>query len=352
MLLTGRTKTEITIETPKGPSYTARLLDIRRGEKRVSCAVEKDGGDDPDITTGAHIYAEVSLLEDGEGNIVIDGGIGVGRVTRPGLDQPVGSAAINRMPREMIEREVRQICEMTDYPGSLRVEICVPEGVRLAEKTFNPRLGIVGGISILGTSGIVEPMSSRAVIDTIFVELRQRREEGFDHVVVSPGNYGLEFVRETYGYDLDKSIKCSNYIGETLDMALELGFSRLLLAGHVGKLIKVAGGIMNTHSREADCRMELLAAFAAREGLENELLNHILGCAVTEEALGLIRDAGKLQPVMDRAMERICYYLQRRVKGQMRTDCIVYANAFGELARSREVEQWFTLLGQEQARQT
>lgn len=257
MLLTGKRKNEITIETPKGISYTAQLVDINRNENEVSCAVKKDGGDDPDITTGAYIYAKVSYRESSGQKIEIDGGTGVGRVTKPGLDQPVGNAAINHVPRQMIEKEVMQVCRLVDYQGSLRIEISVPDGEKLAGQTFNPRLGIAGGISILGTSGIVEPMSNQAIIDTIRIELNQRRIQGFDYVAVSPGNYGLDFMKKTYGYDLDRSVKCSNFIGDTIDMAVELGFQKLLLTGHIGKLIKVAGGIMNTHSKEADCRMEL-----------------------------------------------------------------------------------------------
>ena len=212
MLLTGKLKTEITIETPKGIPYTAQLVDICRKEKEVSCAVEKDGGDDPDITTGAYIYAKVSYGESTEQKIEIDGGAGVGRVTKPGLNQPVGSAAINHVPREMIEKEVLQVCQLVDYKGSLQIEISVPDGEKLAQQTFNPRLGIVGGISILGTSGMVEPMSNQAILDTIRIELNQRRVQGFDYVAVSPGNYGLDFMKKNYGYDLDRSVKCSNFI--------------------------------------------------------------------------------------------------------------------------------------------
>lgn len=357
MLLTGQVKREITIETPKGILYRAQILDIHRGEKEVSCAVEKDGGDDPDITTGAWIYAKVFFIkadgygEGGEGRgqeIVIDGGKGVGRVTRPGLDQPVGNAAINRVPREMIRKEVLEVCGAADYKGSLAVEISVPEGEGLCGKTFNPRLGIVGGISILGTSGIVEPMSSQAILDTIRVELRQRREEGFDYVAVSPGNYGLDFMRRQYGYDLDQSVKCSNFIGATIDMAVELGFRKMLLTGHIGKLIKVAGGIMNTHSREADCRMELLTAFSVREQVEERLVRKILDCATTEEAIPILEESGKLRPVMERIAERVCEHMERRSGERLETDCILYANGFGELAKSREAEKWFTLLGREQ----
>lgn len=354
MLLTGRRKESITIETPKGILYHADILDIRRKEREVVCAVEKDGGDDPDITTGAWIYAKVSYgereheTENGRLEIVIEGGRGVGRVTRKGLDQPVGNAAINHVPREMIYKEVLEVCREVDYQGGLHIEIFVPDGERLAEKTFNPRLGIEGGISILGTSGIVEPMSSQAILDTIQIELRQRREEGFDYVAVSPGNYGLDFMRRAYGYDLDRSVKCSNFIGKTIDMAVEMGFQRMLLTGHIGKLIKVAGGIMNIHSKEADCRMELLAAFAAAEQAELAQINRILACVTTEEAIPILAESGRQKAVMDRTAKRVCYYMENRAGGKLKADCILYANEWGELAKSEGVEKWFILLGREQ----
>lgn len=354
MLLTGKKKTEITIETPKGIPCRTQILDIRRAEHEVSCAVEKDGGDDPDITTGAWIYAKVSYGSRGSSNeekrIIIEGGKGVGRVTRPGLDQSVGMPAINRVPRQMIRKEVLEVCRLADYRGCLRVEISVPKGEMLSGQTFNPRLGIVGGISILGTTGIVEPMSSRALLDTILAELRQRRAEGFDYAAVSPGNYGLDFMKNHYGYDLDRSVKCSNFIGETIDMAVKLGFQKMLLTGHIGKLIKVAGGIMNTHSKEADSRMELLTAFAVRERIGSGQACRILECAVTEEALHILEENGILSAVMEYAAERICFYMEKRAGGRLKADCILYSNEFGELAKSKGAEEWFILLGQEQGR--
>lgn len=343
MLLSGTEKQEITIETPKGISYHARLTDIQREELWVKCAVIKDGGDDPDITTGAHIFARVAYGKKGETGIEIDGGIGVGRVTKPGLDQPVGNAAINHVPREMIVREVGEVCHFFDYTGQLRVKISVPEGEKLAEQTFNPRLGITGGISILGTSGIVEPMSSQALLDTIRVELNQRRVEGHDSVIISPGNYGMDFMKKAYHYDLDQSVKCSNFIGDTIDMAADMGFKRLLLAGHIGKLVKVAGGIMNTHSREADCRIELLAAFSFRAGVEPHYIHKLFECVTTEEAVQILKKSGKLYSVMKSIVERICYYMEKRSKGKLNVDCIIYTNELGELAKSEGAEKWFIL---------
>ena len=338
MLLTGREKNEITITTPKGILYHAKVEEISCAEYSVRCAVRKDGGDDPDITTGTLIFAEVSVQEEvreqGEPRILIAGGAGVGTVTRPGLDQPVGSAAINHVPREMITREVEEVCALTDYAGSLLVEISVQGGENLAQKTFNPRLGIVGGISILGTTGIVEPMSSQALLDTIYVELKQKREEGYRFVAISPGNYGLEYMKRAYGFDLDRSVKCSNFIGKTMDMAVELGFEAVLLTGHIGKLVKLSGGIMDTHSREADARMELLMAAAYRAGCAPDTLGKILDCLVTEEALAYIAQDGCLSATMELLMKKILFYLKKRVKEELRVECILYANGYGELARS------------------
>ena len=337
MLLTGKTKTDITVETPSGRIFKAAILDIKRSENSVSCAVRKTAGDDPDITDGALIYSEVSIRESG---FSIDGGKGVGRVTRPGLDQPVGAAAINRVPWEMIEKKVSEVCSFTGYSGGLKIIISVPEGERLAEKTFNPKLGIAGGISILGTSGIVEPMSERAFIETIRLELRQKRAEGERRAVISPGNYGREFMKKSYGFDLDRSVKCGNFIGLTVDMAKEEGFAELLLVGHIGKLIKVAGGIMNTHSREADCRMEILASLGLLCGADGGTARSILRCALTDEAVEILDEAGIKQAVMDMAVERICGNLERRTE-KMKIECMMFSNKFGELGKSREAEKWF-----------
>lgn len=364
MLLTGKEKTEIFIQTPKGIPYHAEICDILRAEKEVSCAVKKDGGDDPDVTTGSFVYAKVTALDSAAGmqeaeqaeadrkkqnrkkqicsekaQIYIDGGTGVGRVTRPGLDQPVGNAAINHVPREMITREVMEVCEMTDFQGILSVEISVPGGEKLAQKTFNPRLGIVGGISILGTTGIVEPMSKKALLDTILVELKQHRAMGEGAVAVSPGNYGLDYMKRTFGYDLDKSVKCGNFIGNTIDMAVECGFCKMLLTGHIGKLIKVSGGMMNTHSKEGDCRMELLAAAAIWEGVDAGTVCRFLKCAVTEEALAILKKTDKFTKVMNRIMEKIIFYLNRRGAGKIQIECMMYSNEYGELACSEGAKE-------------
>lgn len=352
MLLFDTEKKEIQIETPKKISYKADIIDIKKEERSVSCAVKKYSGDDPDITNGMLIYSSVSLEEiydsDRPAVIDIDGGKGVGRVIKTGLDQPVGNAAINHVPREMITREVLEVCMLADFHGRLSVVIMADGGEEIAKNTFNPRLGIVGGISIIGTSGIVEPMSSRALLDTIRLELNQKRTQGFRCAAISPGNYGIDFMKETYGYDLDKSTKCSNFIGDTIDMAAEVGFESVLLTGNIGKLVKVAGGIMNTHSRQADCRMEIMAASAIRAGVKNEDVIKILDCIVTDEALEIIKEAGKLDKTMGLLLERTLFYLNKRAAGKIDVECIIYSNKFGELAKSKGADKWLISLVQDQ----
>ena len=332
MLLTGKEKKSITIDTPKGISYNTEIFDIKMSEKEVSCAVKKDSGDDPDVTNGSLVYSKVFFADTKD--IIIDGGEGVGRVTKPGLDQPIGNAAINSVPREMIAKEVREVCDFYDYTGGLKIIISVPGGEEIAKKTFNPKLGIEGGISIIGTSGIVEPMSTQAILDTIKIELKQRKELGFDYVAVSPGNYGLDFMRDTYGYDLDKSVKCSNFIGFTVDMAVELGFKDVLFVGHIGKLIKVAGGIMNTHSKEADCRMEIITALGIKHEVPVEILEKILECVTTEEAGKLLKECGKCDEVFEDAAKKVCANLERRAQGKIKTECVLFSKELGELAKS------------------
>ena len=240
LLLTGRPMEQATLVTPTGVRIALPVQTLQTAAGSVTCAVEKDQSDDPDVTRGALITATVSRT--GGSGVTIDGGEGVGRVTKPGLDQPVGAAAINSVPRQMILEGVEEIRALADSRCGLRVEISVPGGEALAKKTFNPRLGILGGISILGTTGIVEPMSQRALIETIRVELRQRREGGAEYVLLTPGNYGSDFIRDGLGLDPAMAVQTSNFIGDALELCGELGFRGALLVGHVGKLVKLAGG--------------------------------------------------------------------------------------------------------------
>ena len=336
MLLTGREKTAVTLHTPKGMDLSLSVQDIRREEGAVSCAIVKDGGDDPDITAGALIYARVSRIP--ERDVEIDGGFGVGRVTKPGLDQKPGQAAINSVPRKMIRENLLEIAAALDYTGGFRVEISVPLGEELAKKTFNPRLGIVGGISILGTTGIVEPMSEQALLDTIRVELRQKRTQS-DFVLLTPGNYGSDFIRDSLGIAPRNAVQVSNFIGDALDMCKELDFRGAVLIGHIGKLVKLGGGMMNTHSKYGDCRTEILSAMAGAEGVEAAVISRMLDCVSCDECLHLLEPTGKREAVLNRLLKRIHFHLRSRAGEDFQIECAMFSKEYGLLGKTAGAEE-------------
>ena len=336
MLLTGRRLETVALLTPKGIRLELEVREVETGPGYVSCAIAKDAGDDPDVTNGALIFARVSRRE--EPGIVIDGGPGVGRVTKPGLDQPVGAAAINSVPRRMIRENLEEACALADWSGGLEAVISVPEGERLAKKTFNPRLGIAGGISILGTTGIVEPMSDGALVGTIRAELSQRRAAGDRYVLLTPGNYGSEFIRDGLGLDPALAVQTSNFIGDALDLCRELGFSGALLVGHVGKLVKLAGGMLNTHSRWGDCRMEILAAHAGAAGAPPERLGVLLECAACDDALRILREAGVYRETLERVTRRAAFHLSARAGEDLEVGTVLFSKVYGILGRTENAE--------------
>ncbi|MBQ4180986.1 MAG: cobalamin biosynthesis protein CbiD [Firmicutes bacterium] len=344
-LLTGKGPEIITITTPKGKKLDLKIEDMKICEGRASCAVRKDSGDDPDVTDGALIYSEVALCP--EPGVHIDGGKGVGRVTKRGLDQPVGNAAINSGPRRQIEENLKEVLEASDYQGGLSVVISVPNGEELARKTFNPRLGIIGGISILGTTGIVDPMSEQALIDTIRISLRQKKESGAGFALLTPGNMGADYIKGSLELDPALSVAVSNYIGDSLDMCKEMGFEGALIVGHIGKLVKLAGGLMNTHSKYGDCRMEILAAYGGAEGLSKEAMTQILDCATCDDALRILSEEGLLERTMKRLAARIAFIIDYRVKGAIKTDAMVYSNEYGLLCETDGARQMLETIAKE-----
>ena len=342
MLLTGRQLEQVELTTPKGIRLTLPVREIRMGEDRASCAIEKDGGDDPDVTHGALIYVRVERLED-PGAIEIDGGEGVGRVTRPGLDQPVGAAAINSVPRRMMEEQLRKALAASGSTGGLRAVVSVPGGAALAERTFNPRLGIEGGISILGTSGIVRPMSEAALIDSVKLELNALRASGAEDVLITPGNYGEDFCRSVLGLRLDRWCLCSNYLGAAIDHAAGLGFRTVLLVGHLGKLCKAAAGNMNTHSKVSDARRETLTAHGALCGGERELLRALFACPTTDAAVELLAAAGLREPVMASLGQALDEQLKRRAGPDMSIEALFFSNKYGILGSTPGAEELLAL---------
>lgn len=335
MLFTGNRQESVKLMTPKGIELNLKILDVEMNNQYILCAVKKDSGDDPDVTNGILVYTKVSKTSTEE--IKVDGGLGVGKVTKEGLEQGVGSAAINKVPRKMIMENVKKVCEDFDYHGGIHVEVIIPEGVEIAKKTFNPRLGIEGGISVLGTSGIVEPMSEAALIESIRVEMKMKAAQGYEYLIITPGNYGTDFSLENLKLSEKYLIKCSNYVGETMDIALELGIKGILFVSHVGKFIKVAGGIMNTHSAFADSRLELIAANAARAGADIRTVREILDCISTDEAVSILMKKNLTELTMKYIIDKIQFYLNKRSDGKIETGIILFSNAFGKLGNSENI---------------
>ena len=374
-LLTGSWKETEEIMTPKGILVAVSLEEKSSGDGWAECAVRKDAGDDYDVTNGILVYARAEKeppglrLEDGsqqekekpdqqnaeysETLIEIDGGIGIGRVTKPGLDQPVGAAAINSVPRKMIRDAVYALLEEAGEFLPVSITISVPAGVEAAKKTFNPVLGIEGGISVLGTSGIVDPMSEEALVETIRTHLNVLRAEGRKWVIAVPGNMGAGFLK---GYLTEQNktsvgsmeafmnslVTMSNFVGRTIDITAELGFSGILIAGHMGKLVKIGNGIMNTHSREADGRMDTMLSCALSAGTEDlELLRKIQGSNTTDEVMDHLKQAGILDDTIKVFLKRAAWHLAHRSRAEVKTGMIVFGTKGEYLGETEDADMIF-----------
>ena len=346
LLLTGRTPETVTLRTPKGIVVEVAPLACHPTEDGAVCVIEKDGGDDADVTTGLPVAAEV-VLKPERADVQIFGGPGVGLVTKSGLDQPVGEAAINHVPREMIAEALQKEAESAGYAGGFAVTVSIEGGAEVAKRTFNPHIGVEGGLSVLGTSGIVEPMSQQAILDTIQLEMNQAvlRAGTPKRLILAPGNYGLDYLHDTYpAFAAIPVVKTSNFIGDTLDMAASAGFEQVLLVGHVGKLVKVAGGIMNTHSHTADCRTELFCTHAALCGAGRELCAALYAAATTDACLELLDAAGLRAPVLESLLDAIQLHLDRRAGEAFRVGAVLFSNQHGPLGATQTakelLEQW------------
>ena len=322
MLMTGKEVVSVELLTPKGIKLCLDVNNQKLSDDSASCSIVKDSGDDPDITNGISVFAEVSTAVSG---VEIIGGNGIGRVTKAGLDQPVGEAAINTVPRRMIYEAVMEIAEKYGYSGGFRVKISVPDGCDIAVKTYNPRMGIEGGISIIGTSGIVEPMSNTALVETIRTEAKMRRAEGQRNMLLTLGNYSESFVQNELAFSLERSVTCSNFIGDAIDIGLELGFESILIVGHIGKLVKLGAGIMNTHSSWADGRMDVLVTCGVIAGVDVDTLKKIPDCVTADAAMDILDEKGYLEKTAEVLEKRIENYLNARVNGEAKIAAIAFS---------------------------
>ena len=341
-LLTGTVPETARLMTAKGIEVDVEIVSGIIEGNTARCSVLKDAGDDSDVTNGAEIVSSVERRD--EPGILSDGGEGVGRVTMPGLDQPVGNAAINSKPRLYIKEAVQRVLDAFGYEGGAKVTVSVPEGRAIAKKTFNEGVGVVGGISILGTSGIVEPMSEKALVDSIEICVDQAAASS-KRIIFTPGNYGETYIEKNnikrFGVPI---VKCSNFVGDVIDMAVLKGFSSVLLIGHLGKFVKLAAGIMNTHSRYADGRDELFCANAAVCGASRELCVELMNAATSDACLEILDKEGLRQQVLDRIILKIQEHLDKRVKGALEIGAVVFSNVYGTLGATdtavKIMEEW------------
>lgn len=332
LLLTGQLPEVIELHTPKGIDLFLHPEQVSFDGTVARCGIRKDSGDDPDVTNGICIYADVQKQEQ---EIVILGGDGVGVVTRPGLSVAVGQPAINPGPRAQITAAVTTAAQQAEYTGGLQITISAENGDQIAKQTYNEHLGIVGGISILGTSGIVEPMSETALMDTTHLELDSLYAAGARKVLICPGNYGADFARDQLGLDLDQAVKCSNFIGDALDYAAWKGFQQIFLVGHAGKLVKIAAGVMNTHSSVADGRQEIFTAHAALCGAPHDTLQALMQSVTIDACLEVLDQVNLRDPVLERIGKAVDERLHYRLRGKAEIGYLMFTNQSGVLAQSK-----------------
>ena len=355
MLLTGQRVLQVQLKTPKGLDLILEIEDICFWNEKnavsnscphaVSCAVRKDSGDDPDITNHVLIYAKAARSD--IPGIRIDGGEGVGRVTKPGLDQPVGNAAINSTPRRMIREAVLEVLQAlgsslseADHQKSDFAGFAIDQNKGLVQS-------IPQGLDI--TISVPQGMSDQALLDTIRVEIRVRKEEGLTILPAAPGNYGKNFFLEKYGFSLDTSVTASNFIYDTVKMAADAGFTKMLFVGHIGKLVKVAGGIRNTHSQYGDHRMEILTEIAESYIDKNSsdyagLRTALADCVMTDEAIRILKEYGIAEEVLSEMTRRIQAVMQEWAQGKMQVQVVVFSNVHGELGRTEKALDYMRIL--------
>lgn len=313
---------QVSIITPSGVVLNLNVEQAHIEGHQAVAGIRKDGGDDVDATHGMLIFARVTLND--SGTIQLLGGVGVGKVTRNGVGLPLGAPAINRTPRQTIEAAVR---EAIGPARGAEVEIFAPEGEERAKKTYNARLGILGGISIIGTTGIVTPMSEESWKRSLALELEVKHAAGLARVILAPGNHAERFVRDQLQLDGDTVVTMSNFVGYMIQEAVRLGFSQIVLLGHPGKLIKIAAGIFHTHSHIADGRMETLVAHLALMGAPHDVLLAVSECDTTEAAMTLIDEAG-LRDIWPLLARRICQRVEetlRYTRNPPRCDAVMFA---------------------------
>lgn len=317
MLTTKKLVNKVEVAVPSGDKLHIKIIDPKIEKDFAQCAVIKDAGDDIDVTHGTKIYAKVRFSKNP--GIAIIGGKGVGRVTKPGLAVPVGEYAINPVPRKMI---VKEVSRYLPKDRGLEVAISAPQGKKLAKHTFNPRLGIVGGISIIGTSGIVEPKSTDAYKTSLSLQLDVLKAQGFKKAILVLGYVGEKFCKDTLKLSEDEIIKIGDHVGFMLGECVKKEIKEVLLIGYIGKLVKVANGQFNTHWQFGDNRIETLAHYAKTFGASKEAIREIRKQKTAEAIVDILRK-NRLKEVFAKITEDVIARTNEFVESGLHINCIL-----------------------------
>lgn len=307
------------VPSPLGIRFEILIKECKKlSDDTAEAYVIKDAGDDIDVTDKLEISATVKLTDDGK--ITIKGDKGVGIVTKPGLPVPVGEAAINPVPRSMITAAVK---EALPAGKGAEVVISVPKGEKVAKKTLNAKLGIVGGISVLGTTGVVKPLSLEACRRSLVPQIDVALANGYKRIFLVPGNIGERITKQIFKVPEEAIVQTGDFMGYMLDKAVEKGIKEITILGHPGKLVKLAAGIFNTHHKVADARSEVIAAYAGAVGADSQLINKILQSNTTEEAIAFLKQANLLQQTFDKIAEKVALRANERVKNKAKISVIL-----------------------------
>ena len=309
----------VDVELPAGITLTIPLEFVKKEKNLFTCGVKKNAGDDPDVTDGILISTKLEFIKK-ENCLEFNffAGEGVGVFTKDGLALPKGEAAINPVPRQMMIDNLSVILKEHGFSGIVNITVTVENGADIAKKTFNERLGIIGGISILGTSGLVLPMSKTALLQTIEADIKFRLKNSKERrVYLAPGNIGAKFLENNFNINSTTVAIISNFIGESIDYAISNDAREIVLCGDLGKLIKLSGGIMNTHSNDSDSRLELLASsilkLCIKESIQLpiQIISNLFEQKTTTGAVNIIKE-NNFDNCFDILADQMLYYAYNR----------------------------------------
>jgi len=307
------------IPSPLGIRFELFIRECKKLSEDTAIAYAiKNAGEDVDVTDKIVISAGVKLTS--TGRINIKGGKGVGVVTKGGLPVSVGEAAINPTPRKMIEQAIR---EVLPKEKGVEVTISVPNGETVAKRTQNKKLGIVGGISILGTTGVVRPLSIKAYRSSLVPALEVALAQNYEQIFLVPGNIGEKLAKKVFAVPEDSIIQTGDFMGYMLEKAVEKGAEKIVIFGHPGKLVKLAAGIFNTHHKKGDARMEVIAAYAGVAGANTELIQTIIESNTTEEAIKFLEPANLVEQTFDQIAEQVYLRTSEKIENKAEIKVII-----------------------------